>query len=272
MAVLVVAATPIGNLGDHTPRLLEVLTSADLIVAEDTRQTRSLMNKLDITSSSEVRALHEHNEADVIDSVLAIAARGLVVVVSDAGMPGISDPGYPLVSEAHRRGLTVSVVPGANAVVAALAASGLPTDRFCFEGFIPKKARQTWLENLAAERRTMVFFESPHRLGATLKDMADVFGSDREATVCRELTKKFEQIRRGTLAELVEEFSADVKGEVTLVIRGASGPMASFDHALADVAARIAAGQKATDATREVARETGHPKPELYRAWLDSGA
>ena len=270
--MLVVAATPIGNLGDHTPRLVELLESADLIVAEDTRQTRALINKLGLSVSADIRPLHEHNETEVIDSVLASAARGLVVLVSDAGMPGISDPGYPLVAEAHRRGITVSVAPGPNAVIAALAASGLPTDRFCFEGFIPKKARQAWLADLAGERRTMVFFESPHRLHSTLGDMAQVFGSEREATVCRELTKKFEQISRGTLAELAEQFSGDVKGEVTLVVRGSVGPVVNFDQALERVASRIAQGHKATEATREVARETGHSKPELYRAWLERGA
>lgn len=270
--MLVVAATPIGNLADHSPRLVETLQAADVIVAEDTRTTRSLINKLGVSVSADIRPLHEHNEIAVIDSVLATAARGTVVLVSDAGMPGISDPGYPLVAEAHRRGITVSVVPGANAVVAALAASGLPTDRFCFEGFVPKKGRQAWLQDLAGERRTMVFFESPHRLHDSLSDMAEVFGPDREASVCRELTKRFEQIATAPLAQLVDQFSGDVKGEVTVVVRGAAGPVVSFDQALSLVASRITAGEKATEATREVARETGHSKPDLYRAWLERGA
>ena len=270
--MLVVAATPIGNLADHSPRLVDTLQAADLIVAEDTRTTRSLINKLDIDVSADIRPLHEHNETAVIDSVLTAAARGMVVLVSDAGMPGISDPGYPLVAEAHRRGITVSVVPGPNAVIAALAASGLPTDRFCFEGFVPKKGRTAWLQDLAGERRTMVFFESPHRLHDSLADMAQVFGPDRQASVCRELTKKFEQVSTGSLENLVDEFSGDVKGEVTVVVRGTSGPVVSFDQALALVASKISGGHKATEATREVARETGHSKPDLYRAWLERGA
>ena len=270
--MLLVAATPIGNLGDTSARLSDVLTTANLIVAEDTRTTRSLIAKLGISTSAEIRALHEHNESDVLERVLQVAARGVVVLVSDAGMPGISDPGYLLVRRAHQQSIPVSVIPGPNAVSAALAASGLPTDRFCFEGFVPKKGRIAALEELAGERRTMVFFESPHRLHATLTDMASVFGEDREATVARELTKKFEQIRHGTLGDLVEEFSGDTKGEVTLVVRGASGPVATFDQAVAMVAERVAAGDKPTHAAKEVARETGHPKPGLYRAWLDSGA
>lgn len=270
--MLFVAATPIGNLGDHTPRLVEALEQARLILAEDTRSTRSLMHKLGIETSAEVRPLHEHNESGVIERVLKTAASQPVVLVSDAGMPGISDPGYLLVAEAHRQSIPVSVLPGANAVVSALAVSGLPTDRFCFEGFVPKKGRKAALSALADEKRTMIFFESPHRLPSTLAEMAEIFGAQREATVCRELTKKFEQITRGTLAELASEFSGGVKGEVTLVVRGQQGSGVSFDQAVDMVANRVAAGEKATEATRAVARETGHSKPELYRAWLEADA
>lgn len=270
--MLFVAATPIGNLGDHTPRLVDALQQARLIVAEDTRSTRSLTNKLGIETSAEVRPLHEHNESGVIDRVLTVAAAHQVVLVSDAGMPGISDPGYLLVAEAHRRSIPVSVLPGPNAVVAALAASGLPTDRFCFEGFVAKKGRLAALEELANEKRTMIFFESPHRLPGTLADMAHVFGGEREATVCRELTKKFEQIARGTLQSLAEEFSGGVKGEVTLVVRGQQGSGVSFDQAVEMVSARVASGEKATEATKAIARHTGHSKPELYRAWLEADA
>lgn len=270
--MLFVAATPIGNLGDHTPRLVEALEQARLIVAEDTRSTRSLMHKLGIQSAAEVRPLHEHNESGVIERVLKTAATLPVVLVSDAGMPGISDPGYLLVAEAHRQSIPVSVLPGANAVVAALAVSGLPTDRFCFEGFVAKKGRKAALADLVDEKRTMIFFESPHRLPSTLAEMAEIFGSEREATVCRELTKKFEQVTRGTLSALAGEFASGVKGEVTLVVRGQQGSGVSFDEAVEMVAHAVSAGEKATEVTRRVARETGHSKPELYRAWLGADA
>lgn len=270
--MIIVAATPIGNLGDHSPRLVETLTNADLIVAEDTRHTRSLLTKLGVVTSAPLKALHEHNETDLLDTVLTVAATQDVVVVSDAGMPGISDPGYPLVAEAHRRNIPVSVIPGPNAVVAALAASGLPTDRFCFEGFVPKKGRVEALGELAGVRRTMVFFESPHRLHDTLVDMATVFGASREAAVCRELTKKFEQIVRAPLGDLVELFAGPTKGEVTLVVRGVEGPSVSFDQAVSVIGQRVAAGEKPSEAARDVARETGHPRSDLYRAWLATDA
>ena len=270
--MLIVASTPIGNLADHSPRLIEALQGADLIVAEDTRTTGSLIRLLGISTTAEIRALHEHNEEDMVERVLRAAARSQVVLVSDAGMPTISDPGYVLVKAAHERGIPVTVIPGPSAVIAALAASGLPTDRFTMEGFIPKKGRRAFLDQLQHERRTMVFFESPHRLPDTLREMAEAWGEDRLACVARELTKKFEQIRRASLGELAAEFSDGVKGEVTLVVEGFRGPDIEFDQAIAMVRDRIAAGEKPSEAARAIAAETGHPRRELYSAVIGQGA
>ena len=270
--MLVVAATPIGNLDDHSPRLIEALHDADLIVAEDTRTTGQLMRLLDAGSRAQIMALHEHNENDVIEKVLSHAARGLVVLVSDAGMPGLSDPGFPLVRAAHAKGIQVSVVPGPSAITAALAVSGMPTDRFCFEGFIPKKSREDFFRQRAGERRTLVFFESPHRLHQSLVQMAEQFGPDRQATVCRELSKKFEQVSTGTLASLADQFSGDVKGEITLVVHGATGEEVSFDAAVKDVRERVAAGEKPAEAAKAISQVTGHSKRDLYRALLEPDA
>lgn len=270
--MLLVAATPIGNLDDHSPRLVRALQDADLIVAEDTRTTGQLMRLLGATSHAPVMALHEHNETDVTEKVLGHAARGVVVLVSDAGMPGLSDPGFPVVRAAHAKGIPVSVVPGPSAITAALAVSGMPTDRFCFEGFIPKKAREEFFRQRAGERRTLVFFESPHRLHQSLRQMAEVFGADREATVCRELTKKFEQVSSGTLASMAEQFSGDVKGEITLVVHGATGEEVSFHEAVEDVRERVAAGEKPAEAAKAISQVTGHSKRDLYRALLEPDA
>ena len=270
--MLLVAATPIGNLDDHSPRLIEALRSADLIVAEDTRTTGQLMRLLGVDTRAVILALHEHNELDVTEKVLSEAARGQVVLVSDAGMPGLSDPGFPIVRAAHAKAIPVSVLPGQSAITAALAVSGMPTDRFCFEGFIPKKGRDEFFRQRAGERRTLVFFESPHRLHQSLLDMASVFGGDREATVCRELSKKFEQVSSGTLDELAELFSGDVKGEVTLVVHGASGEEVSFDQAVDDLRERVTAGEKPAEAAKAISQLTGHSKRDLYRAVLQPDA
>lgn len=270
--MLVIAATPIGNLGDHTPRLVQALSSADLIVAEDTRTTKKLISALGIRSKADFLALHEHNEREVLDRVLQRAAEEAVVLVSDAGMPGVSDPGYILIRDAHRKGIVVSALPGPSAVTTALSASGLPTDRFCFEGFIPKKGKQQFFADLAHETRTMVFFESPHRLADTLRVISEVFGSDRQVSVCRELSKMHEEIVTGAVETLIERFQEGTKGEVTLVVAGFSGETVSFDQAVQWALRRVAEGEKATDVARDIARETGHPKRELYRALLSRDA
>lgn len=270
--MLIVAATPIGNLGDHTPRLLEALRDAAMVVSEDTRTTKKLLGALESHSHAEFVPLHEHNEREVLDRVLDKAASSNVVLVSDAGMPGISDPGFALVRAAHERGIRVSPLPGPSAVTAALAASGLPTDRFCFEGFLPKKGKREALEALRAESRTMVFFESPHRLLDTLEVMAQVWGSDRQASVCREMSKMYEEVRTDRLANLIDYYSEGTKGEITLVVAGSRGPSETFEQAVARAQALVNSGIRATDAARDVARESGYSKRDIYSALLGSGA
>jgi 16S rRNA (cytidine1402-2'-O)-methyltransferase len=204
--VIILAATPIGNLGDASKRLIEVLENAQLIAAEDTRTTQRLLQGLGIANRPRLIALHDHNEKAKAAELAELAETEDIVVLSDAGMPTVSDPGYGLVAAAAERGVTVTAIPGPSAVVTALAVSGLPTDRFTFEGFLPRKPgeRRSALTALAAEPRTMVFFESPSRLAAALGDMALAFGASRRAAVCRELTKFYEEVRRGGVAELSE--------------------------------------------------------------------
>jgi 16S rRNA (cytidine1402-2'-O)-methyltransferase len=265
--VIILAASPIGNLGDHSPRLIDALTSAHMIVAEDTRKAKTLLSALGVTPHQPIKAMHEHNERQIVDDIVDLAKTRDVVVLTDAGMPGISDPGYVIVTRAHDVGVKVSVIPGPSAVISALAVSGLPTDRFSFDGFIPKKGRKEFFATLASEKRTMVFFESPHRLADTLQVMAEVLGPSRRATVCRELTKMFEEVRRGTLTELIEWCEGGVKGEITLVVEGQKGTAVSLDDALEQVAALVAGGKKTTEAAKQVASETGLSKRELYEAW-----
>lgn len=270
--MLVVAPTPIGNLGDHTPRLIDHLQRADLIVAEDTRTAKKLIGALGVISHADFLALHEHNEREVLDRVLTRAATDLVVLVSDAGMPGISDPGFVLVRQAHQRGIVVSALPGPSAVVTALAASGLPTDRFCFDGFIPKKGKEAFLRERAREVRTMVFFESPHRLADTLEVMVGEWGGERMASVCRELSKLHEEVRTDTLDALAGHYAEGTKGEITIVVAGYSGESVSFEDAVAWAHKRVQAGEKATEVAKDIALETGHSKRELYSALLRADA
>lgn len=265
--MIILAATPIGNLGDHSARLVDALQRADLIVAEDTRKAKTLVGALGISLHQPIRAMHEHNERDIVDEVLSLARAKDVLVLTDAGMPGISDPGYVIASKAHDAGVRVSVIPGPSAVISALAVSGLPTDRFCFEGFLPKKGRRELFATLSAEKRTMVFFESPHRLHDTLSHMREVWGGGRRATVCRELTKLFEEVRRGTLDELVAWSEGGVKGEITVVVEGSTGVWVSLDDALQMVAERVESGVRAAEAAKEVAAETGLLKRDIYDAW-----
>jgi 16S rRNA (cytidine1402-2'-O)-methyltransferase len=265
--MIILAATPIGNLGDHSARLVDALQRADLIVAEDTRKAKTLVGALGISLHQPIRAMHEHNERDIVDDVLSLARAKDVLVLTDAGMPGISDPGYVIASRAHDEGVKVSVIPGPSAVISALAVSGLPTDRFCFEGFLPKKGRRELFATLSGEKRTMVFFESPHRLLDTLTLMRDVWGGGRRATVCRELTKLFEEVKRGSLDELIDWCAGGVKGEITLVVEGSSWVVVSVDDALRMVAELVEGGVRAADAAKEVAVATGLAKRELYDAW-----
>lgn len=270
--MLLLAATPLGNLHDASARLKEVLSNAALIVAEDTRSTKHLLHLLAIDTEAPVWAMHEHNEREVAERILDVAEHSDVVVVSDAGMPGISDPGYFLVQLAHQRSITVSPIPGPSAVIAALSVSGLPTNRWCMEGFLPRRGKPDYLRSLSGETRTMVFFESPHRLSDTLTAMATAWGGSRRATVCRELTKKFEEVRPGTLEGLASYFSGELKGEITLVVEGAGEQKVELAEAVALVKSRVKSGEKPADAARAVARETGHPKRELYDAARETGA
>jgi len=274
----VLAATPIGNPGDASARLRELLTSADVVAAEDTRRLHRLCAALGVRPGGVVVSLHEHNERSRADQLVARAAAGeTVLVVSDAGMPTVSDPGYRVVTAAVRAGVEVTAVPGPSAVLTALAVSGLPTDRFCFEGFPPRRPgeRDRTLAGLAAEQRTLVFFESPRRTAATLAALADAFGPDRPAALCRELTKTHEQVLRAPLGELAATAAlTPVLGEVVLVVAGASAaPAATAAEAAADpaglaaaVAAQVAAGADRRTALREVVQRTGVSRRTVYDA------
>jgi len=272
--VLVLAATPIGDPRDAAPRLAQEIVGADVVAAEDTRRLRRLCADLGVTPGGAVVSYHEHNEASrTAELVERLVAGERVVVVTDAGMPSVSDPGYRLVSAAVTAGVRVTCVPGPSAVLMALAVSGLPVDRFCFEGFPPRKPgeRGRVLAELAAERRTMVFFEAPHRIAATLAAMADAFGADRPAAVCRELTKTWEEVRRGPLAELAGWAAEGVKGEITVVVAGATPRATSVEELLPAVAARVEAGERLKDVCADVAAAAGLSKKALYDAYLRRG-
>lgn len=274
--MIILAGTPLGNVHDASDRLRRLLATADVVAAEDTRRLRRLAADLDVLIRGEVVSFFEANETERAQRLLERAASGqLVVVVTDAGMPLISDPGYRLVAAAAERDIPVSTAPGPSAVTAALAVSGLPTDRFTFEGFPPRKPgqRQRALAALAAEPRTMVFFESPRRTHQTLADMAEAFGPERRAALCRELTKTHEQILRGTLAELAAATAAtEVLGEVTLVVAGVppregGATRAELAHAHA---LRVADGEDSKAALKAVAAQFGVAKREVYAAVLDA--
>jgi 16S rRNA (cytidine1402-2'-O)-methyltransferase len=267
--VLVLAATPIGQVADAPPRLATELAAADVVAAEDTRRLKRLTSELGIEVRGRVVSYFEGNETSRTPQLLdALEAGERVVLVTDAGMPSVSDPGYRLVAAAVAAGLTVTAVPGPSAVLTALAVSGMPVDRFCFEGFLPRKAgeRSRRLDELSDETRTLVFFEAPHRTGATLQAMADAFGADRPAAVCRELTKTHEEVRRDTLGNLVTWAGAGLRGEVTLVVAGAAPDAATTDPDTlrALVASEEAAGVPRKHAIVDVARRAGVPKRLVY--------
>lgn len=272
--MIILAATPIGNLGDASRRLIEVLENAEIIAAEDTRTTAHLLRALQIENRPRLIALHDHNEKHKAAELAALAADQDIVVVSDAGMPAVSDPGYALVAEAVAQGVTVTAIPGPSAVLMALAISGLPTDRFTFEGFLPRKPgdRRTALKKLAAEQRTMVFFESAARLASSLADMGTAFGDSRRIAVCRELTKLYEEVRRGTASELVEWAGAGVKGEIVVVVEGGTPVAASAEDAGAQVQTLVAGGIRLKEACAEVAAATGLSSRDLYQQALASRA
>lgn len=270
--MIILAATPIGNLGDASARLREALETATVVASEDTRVTQRLLAGLGIANRPRLIALHEHNERQKSAELVELAREGDLLVLSDAGMPTVSDPGYPLVQAAAVAGVAVTVIPGPSAVVTALAVSGLPTDRFAFEGFLPRKSgeRARRLAELAGDRRTLVFFEGPSRLAASLGALAEAFGADRPAAVCRELTKLHEEVRRGGLAELAEWAAGGVRGEICIVVGGAEEERADAATALDRVLELAASGTRLKDAAALVATESGLGKRDLYEAALDA--
>ena len=267
---LIVAAAPIGRAGDASTRLASALASAAVIAAEDTRRVRRLAAALGVTLAGRTVSYYDDVEQERVSGLLAALRSGDdVLLITDAGMPGVSDPGYRLVAAAAAAGLRVTVLPGPSAVTAALAVSGLPSDRFCFEGFPPRRdgPRARRFAELAAEPRTMVFFEAGRRAGATLAGLAAAFGPGRRAVVCRELSKTHEEIRRGTLGELAEWAADGLLGEVTLVVAGRDqAPAMDAAAAAAEVAAREAAGTPRKEAIAAVAAESGLPRRDVYNA------
>lgn len=268
---LVLAATPLGNAGDASPRLRAALAEADVVAAEDTRRTRALAAALEVAIGGRIVSFYDQVESARIPALVdAVAGGGTVLLVTDAGMPSVSDPGYSLVDACVTAGLPVTCLPGPSAVTTALALSGLPVDRFCFEGFAPRRPgkRAEFLGALRDEPRAAVFFESPHRLEDCLADAVAVLGGDRRAAVCREMTKIYEEVRRGTLAELAEWARGGVRGEISVVIAGAAPRRRSADELVGLVQQRVDDGMRLKDACAQVGEQYGVSKRELYQAVL----
>ena len=269
---LVLAGTPIGDPADASPRLRRELAAADVVAAEDTRRLRRLARDLEVEITGRVVSYYDANEAARTPELVDALREGArVLLVTDAGMPSVSDPGYRLVAAAVDAGVTVTAAPGPSAVLTALAVSGLPVDRFCFEGFLPRRAgeRARRLAELAREPRTLVFFEAPHRLAAALGAMADALGDARPAAACRELTKTYEEVRRGGLRELAGWAAEGVRGEVTVVVAGAEGGGAVAPADLvAEVQSLVGSGSRLKDATAAVAAAHGVSRRELYEEVL----
>ncbi|HET6859691.1 MAG TPA: 16S rRNA (cytidine(1402)-2'-O)-methyltransferase [Streptomyces sp.] len=268
---LVLAGTPIGDVADAPPRLAAELERADVIAAEDTRRLRRLTQALGVRTTGRVVSYFEGNEtARTPELVEALEGGSRVLLVTDAGMPSVSDPGYRLVAAAVEKDIRVTAVPGPSAVLTALALSGLPVDRFCFEGFLPRKGgeRLSKLREAAGERRTLVYFEAPHRLDDTLAAMAEVFGDERRAAVCRELTKTYEEVKRGPLKALAEWAADGVRGEITVVVEGAPEAVLNLEPAelVRRVQVREEAGERRKEAIVSVAAEVGLPKRDVFDA------
>lgn len=271
--VLILGGTPIGNLADASDRLRSALATADLIAVEDTRKLRTLASGLGVRTRGRIIVNHDHNEAERSETIVQAVQDGQrVLLLSDAGMPTISDPGYVAAAAVAAADLPVTVVPGPSAALTALALSGLPTGRFTFEGFLARKGseRSRRLASLAGEERTMIFYESPHRTAATLADFVQTFGADRRGTVSRELTKLHEEVRRGTLAELAEWAESErIRGEIVIIVEGAQAPETPEAQDVVQlVLDRVAAGERLKAACAAVAAETGTSKRELYEAAL----
>ncbi|MBU4614973.1 16S rRNA (cytidine(1402)-2'-O)-methyltransferase [Rhodococcus sp. GG48] len=269
---LVLAATPMGDIGDASERLRTALGSADVVAAEDTRRTKALAAALGVTITGRVVSFYDQVEVARLPVLVADVEEGrTVLLVTDAGMPSVSDPGYRLVAACVEKDLPVTCLPGPSAVTTALALSGLPVERFCFDGFPPRKQgqRRTWFVTLKTEPRACVFFEAPHRLAACLADAVEVLGGTRRAAVCRELTKTYEEVRRGTLAELAEWAVDGARGEITVVLEGAQMVAADPEDLVAEVERLVADGARLKDACAQVATE-GVSKRELYETVLAS--
>ncbi len=272
--LIMLAATPVGNAGDASARLVDALAMSDVIAAEDTRRLRALLSRLDVEPQGQIVSFYEGNESARVPELIERAAAGArVLVVTDAGMPSISDPGFRLVREAHESDVDITCLPGPSAALAALVLSGLPVARFAFEGFLPRKDgdRRRRLASLATEERTMVFFEAPHRLDVSVRDMADAFGVDRRAAVCRELTKTYEEVKRDSLGELARWAEGEVRGEITIVVAGASDDERRDASGLGDdeaiaaaVRDRMDAGASRKEAAAEVADQAGLSKRYVY--------
>ncbi|MBM3670277.1 MAG: 16S rRNA (cytidine(1402)-2'-O)-methyltransferase [Actinobacteria bacterium] len=274
--VILFAGTPLGNAEDASGRLAAAIASADLIATEDTRKFRALAERMRVQPRGKVVSHFEANESVRLQELVDAAAHGsTVLVLTDAGMPSVSDPGYRLVRAAIDADVPITALPGPSAVTTALVLSGLPVDRFCFEGFLPRKSseRGTRLASLAAETRTMVFFEAPHRLVESLQAMVAAFGANRSVAVCRELTKTYEEVLRGTLVELIDAIGEGVRGEITIVVAGANAEDLRVARGLVDesdwvraVAEREASGISRRDAIAEVAKAAARPRREVYDA------
>lgn len=274
--ILLFAATPMGNSADASLRLIEAMSQADLIAAEDTRKFRQLASRLGVEIHGRVISNFEGNELGRIDHIVnAVREGSTVLVVTDAGMPHVSDPGYRLGAAAIEAQIPISVIPGPSAVLTALVLSGLPSDRFCFEGFLPRKSgeRVSTLTLLSRETRTMVFFEAPHRIQSTLADMMTVFGPQRHAVICREMTKTYEEVIRGPLTDLLEWSQGEVRGEITVVVAGANAEelraeagLGRLDDVVHRVQSLVAEGHSLKEASALVASTAGIPKRDVYQA------
>ncbi|WP_276652713.1 16S rRNA (cytidine(1402)-2'-O)-methyltransferase [Corynebacterium vitaeruminis] len=270
---IILAATPLGNVGDASPRLAQALAEADVVASEDTRRTRALAQALGVEIRGQVLSNFDHNEQGRAAQLIDYARTGTVVVVTDAGMPIVSDPGFPLVEAAHDAGVPLTCFPGPSAVPVALALSGLHVGKFAFDGFAPRKPgqRRAWLETLAQETRAVCFFESPHRIGDTLAAAAEVLGPDRRAAVARELTKTYEEVKRGTLGELAEWAKDGLRGEISVVIEGVQKKEVTDVRELTEgVEKLVAEGARLKDACAQLAKEHGVSKKELYDAVLEA--
>ncbi|QDZ42255.1 16S rRNA (cytidine(1402)-2'-O)-methyltransferase [Corynebacterium sp. sy039] len=271
---IIIVATPLGNVADATPRLAQALAQADYIAAEDTRRTRSLAQSLGVDIRGRVMSNFDHNEQARVAQLLGFARSGTVVIVTDAGMPIVSDPGFPLVAAAHDEGIPVTCFPGPSAVLTALALSGLHVGKFAFDGFAPRKTRQrrTWLEGLKKETRAVCFFESPHRIAATLADAVEILGEQRRVAVARELTKTYEEVKRGCLGEIAQWAEQGIRGEITVVLEGVQEVITEHDKdaLVAQVLAYCDEGMRLKEACALVAQRSGASKKELYNAVLES--